>query len=260
LTSLSEQASLEKNSPSEIAIEEGVHKLELLGKSIILIGTAHVSDKSADQVARIIENERPDAVCVELCTQRYETLLRHGVSRQVNLLDIVKGQRGVGFLWFILWYFQKRVGDQLGIKPGMEIIRAVEAAGATGARIHAIDRDISVTLNRAWNMMGFKTRIALAAQLALSLQSINNLKQQDIENLKQEGMIDQAVAELGKSFPALRQVLIDERDQYMAEGIAATVGQKIVAVVGAAHVPGILRQWQSQAVLKQMLTNSPEAA
>lgn len=255
MAGFAEQESLERHPSQETARENNVHRLDVLGKSIILVGTAHVSGRSADQVARIIEDERPDAVCVELCTQRYESLLRYGPSRKVNLMDLVGGRAGVGLMWFVLWYFQKKVGDQLGIRPGTEIVRAVEAAGNTGADVHAVDREIQVTLDRAWSVMSLKDKMALAAQLALSFRSISSLGEQDIENLKQEGMVEKAVAELGDSHPGLRRVLVDERDRHMAGRIAATAGQKIVAVVGAAHVPGILRHLQSWAA---SVTSNPE--
>jgi len=249
------------NGPSrEIAREKNVHRMEFGEKSIILIGTAHVSEKSADQVARIIEAERPDAVCVELCAQRYETLMRDGLHKRVSLLDLMKSSRGLSMLWLMLWYSQKKLGDKLGIRPGSEIIRAIEAARATGAQIHPVDRDIRLTLERAWSLIGFTTKMIFAAQLLFSMGSMNKIRQDDVERMKQENMVEKAVEELGKSLPVLSRVLIEERDRFMAGKIAAVPGRRIVAVVGAAHVPGILREWESSEISEPWGADSLEAA
>lgn len=247
-------------SEEEKAPENNVHRLDLEGKKIILIGTAHVSSDSAQLVERIIEEERPDAVCVELCNTRYASILRHGLDREPNLLDLLGMRKGQFLSWLMLWYFQKKVGQRLGIKPGMEIIRALEAAKAAGATVHPIDRDIRVTLERAWKLTSTKAKILLAAQLALSLGTLNEIKQEDIESLKREDLIEQSIEELGKTLPVLRQVILDERDIYMAERIAALQEQKIVAVVGAAHVQGILRHLSSARFIAIARANSLEAA
>lgn len=260
----SEVFSIEEPSGNEAARkrtpEGNVHRLVLGERSVILVGTAHVSARSAELVAQIIDEERPDAVCVELCQMRYESILRYGMNREMNLLDLIGMRKGHFLTWLSLWYFQKKVGERLGIKPGAEIVKAIEAAKAAGASVYPIDRDMRVTLDRAWKLTSLKTKMALAVQLALSLGSVKELREEDIESLKREDLIERSVDELGKSLPVLRQVILDERDMHMAEKIAAIEGQKIVVIVGAAHVPGIMRHLSSVGLSEIERAGSLEAA
>lgn len=223
---------------------DNIHRLNHLGKSIILIGTAHVSGRSSDLVGRVIEEERPEAVCVELCRERYTRVLQQGSGREdINLIDMARKQKGLFLPWLILWYLQKRIGDKLGMKPGAEMVRAIEAAKATGAGIYPVDRDFRLTLERAWKQMGFMTRIVFMFQLIFALGSVDKVREEDIERLKREDVAEKLTKELGEFLPGLRRALVDERDEYMSERILEVPAEKIVAVVGAGHVPGILRRW-----------------
>lgn len=123
------------------------------------------------------------------------------------------------------------------------MIKAIETADAVGAEIHMADRDIRTTLSRTWRAMGFWGKIKLVFQLVLSLGEVDDIKEEDIEKMKQEDVLESLLAEVGKSLPVLRDILIDERDQYLAEKIRNAPGNKIVAVVGAGHVPGIQKYW-----------------
>jgi pheromone shutdown-related protein TraB len=144
----------------------------------------------------------------------------------------------------MLAYFQKKIGKKLGIRPGEEMMRAIQAAEAVGARIHLADRDIRTTLSRTWRLMGLWTKVKLLAHFIASVGEMDDIKQEDIEKMKREDVLETLLSEIGKSLPEIRRILIDERDLYLAHKIRTAPGRKIVAVVGAGHVPGIQKTWE----------------
>lgn len=220
------------------------HKLQFEGKEIILVGTAHVSRESADLVERVVREERPDTVSIELCQSRYQALTQKNRWQNTDLIKVIKEKKAFLLLSnLILASFQKKIGKKLGIKPGEEIMRAVAAAGDVGATVHLADRDIRTTLSRMWRLMGLWTKAKLLAQLAASSGEVGNLSEEDIEEMKKKDVLETLLSEIGEVLPEVRRILIDERDQYLAYKIRNAPGKKIVAVVGAGHVPGIQRYW-----------------
>jgi pheromone shutdown-related protein TraB len=141
----------------------------------------------------------------------------------------------------LLASFQKKIADRFDIKPGQEMVNAIEAAKKIDAAIVPADRDIQVTLARVWRGMGFWAKIKLFASIVFSFGSADDIQEADIEKMKQEDVLETLLADVKKSHPVIQQVLIDERDQYLAQRIQGVSGTRIVAVVGAAHVPGIKR-------------------
>ncbi len=226
-------------------------------KEITLIGTAHVSRESADLVGRVIEEEKPDTVCVELCPSRYQAITQKDRWQNTDLVKVIRGKKAFLLLSnLMLAYFQKKIGQKFGIKPGEEMLRAIQVAEATGAQIHLADRDIRTTLSRTWRLMGLWTRIKLLAQFLTSPGAWDDIKEEDIEKMKEMDVLETVLSEIGKAFPEIRRVLIDERDQYLAHEIRTAPGKKIVAVVGAGHVPGVQRYWDMP-VDMDMLTQIP---
>jgi pheromone shutdown-related protein TraB len=224
---------------------DNTHHLNFEDKKITLIGTAHVSIESADLVQKVIEDEKPDMVCVELCESRYQSIMEKSQWQNTNLLKVIKEKKAFLLLSnLMLAYFQKKIGKKLGIRPGEEIVRAIQVAKSVGARIHLADRDIRTTLSRTWRCMGLWTKIKLLFQLVTSVGEMDSIKEADIEKMKKKDVLEMFLSEVGKSFPEIRRILIDERDQYLAHMIRTAPGKKIVAVVGAGHVPGIQSNWE----------------
>ena len=224
---------------------DNTHHLSFEDKKITLIGTAHVSFESADLVQKVIEDEKPDMVCVELCESRYQSIMQKSKWQNTNLIKVIKEKKAFLLLSnLMLAYFQKKVGQKLGIRPGEEIVRAIQAATSVGARIHLADRDIRTTLSRTWRCMGLWAKIRLLFQLVTSVGEMDSIKKSDIEEMKKKDVLEMFLSEIGKSFPEIRRILIDERDQYLAHMIRSAPGKKIVAVVGAGHVPGIQSYWE----------------
>ncbi len=220
------------------------HHLTIEDKDIILLGTAHVSEESADLVAEVVKEERPDTVCVELCESRYKAMTQENRWKDTDLIKVIKEKKAFLLLSnLMLAAFQKKIGKKLGIKPGEEMRRAVSAAKTVDAGVHLADRDIRITLSRTWRLMGLWTKIKLLTQLITSMGEVDSIEKADIEKMKEKDVLETLLAEIGDTLPELRRVLIDERDQYLAAKIRTAPGKKIVAVVGAGHVPGIQRYW-----------------
>ena len=225
---------------------KAVHHLEIDDKQVILIGTAHVSRESAQQVRQLIQEENPDTVCVELCQSRYQSIRQKERWQETDIVKIIKEKKSFLLLSnLLLASFQKRIAKKLDIKPGQEMITAVETAEEMDAEIHLADRDIRTPLSRTWRAMGLWSKIKLLFQLVLSLGEVDEIKEEDIEKMKNEDVLETLLAEVGKSLPVLKNILINERDQYLAAKIRTAPGKKIVAVVGAGHIPGIKKNWNA---------------
>jgi pheromone shutdown-related protein TraB len=221
-------------------------RLKFKEKEIILVGTAHVSKESTRLVQSVIEEEKPDTVCVELCQSRLQAIRQKDRWQDTDIVKVIREKKSFLLLSnLLLASFQKRIAKQFDVKPGEEMITAVNTAESTGAQIHLADREIRTTLSRTWRVMGFWSKIKLIFQITLSLGQLDEIKEEDIEKMKQQDVLETLLAEIGKSLPALKSILIDERDQYLAEKIRTAPGNRIVAVVGAGHIPGIQKYWNS---------------
>jgi pheromone shutdown-related protein TraB len=218
-----------------------VSELKINGKEITLIGTAHISERSAQEVREIIEREQPDTVCVELCQSRYESIVNRDKWKNMDIFKIIKEKKSSLLLVHLLMSsFQKRMAKQLGVEPGLDIIAGIDSARDNKARLVLADRDIQTTFMRIWRKIGFFGKIRLFFMLILSMFHQEEINQEELEKLKSQDMITLVMSEFAQSFPNLKETLIDERDQYLAQKIKDAPGEKIVAVVGAGHVPGII--------------------
>lgn len=221
---------------------ESIHHLTYQDKEITLIGTAHVSRQSAELVEETIEAGTPDTVCVELCNTRLASIRDADRWRNMDIVKVIKQKKAlVLFMNLVLAAFQKKIADRFGIKPGQEMINALASAEKVGAQIIPSDRDIQVTLNRVWRGMGFWAKLKLLVSIIFSFGASDDIEEEDIEKMKQEDILQTLLAEVKATHPIIQQALIDERDQYLAHHIRTAPGQRITAVVGAAHVPGIRR-------------------
>ena len=219
-----------------------IHNLSYQGKEIILIGTAHVSRHSAQLVENTILEQNPDTVCVELCATRLASLQDADRWRNMDIVKVIKQKKALMlFMNLLLASFQKKIADKFDIKPGQEMINAIESAKKTNALIVPCDREIQITLSRVWRGMGFWEKMKLMASIVFSFGESDGIQEEDIERMKQEDILQTLLADVKEAHPIIERALIDERDQYLAQSIRSAPGDKIVAVVGAAHVPGIKR-------------------
>ena len=225
---------------------DNIHRLKFEDKEITVVGTAHVSRESAELVVSVIGDEKPDTVCIELCESRYQSLTQKKRWQDTDLIKVIKEKKAFLLLSnLMLSYFQKKIGRKLGINPGEEIMGAIRAAAEVDARIHLADRDVRTTLSRAWRLMSLWTKIKLLTQLIASVGEVDAISEEDIEKMKRKDVLETLLSEMGESLPEIRRILIDERDEYLAHKIRTAPGKKIVAVVGAGHVPGIQKHWET---------------
>jgi len=230
-----------------------IHRLDFENKEIILLGTAHVSKESAQLVKDVIEEEKPETVSVELCESRYQAIRQKEMWQDTDIVKVIREKKTFLLLAnLLLASFQKRIAKKLNIKPGQEMIQAIETGETVGAKIHLADRDIRITLSRTWRTMGLWSKLKLFFQLILSIGEVDEISEEDIEKIKQEDVLETLLADVGKSLPVVKDILIDERDRYLAYKIRTAPGNKIVAVVGAGHVPGIKKYWNADVDIKTL--------
>jgi len=208
---------------------------------IVIVGTAHVSEKSVQEVTRAIEELHPDVVAVELCNSRYRALTGQEETGELQIKEILSG--GKLYLLLVQWflaYVQKKIGSDLGVKPGSEMIAAIEVAERTGARVALVDRDIGVTIQRFWSAMSFWEKAKLVGSMIPA--AFGKGEEIDIEKVTEEDVVSAIIEEFREVSPGAAQVLIDERDAYIARNLIRLEREgRVVAVVGAGHREGITK-------------------
>jgi len=225
-----------------------ITRLELDGREVVLIGTAHISQNSVDTVREVIAAEQPDTVCIELDAQRFQALRDRNRWEALNLIQVVrKGQVPFLLANLALASFQKRMGLQTGVKPGAELAAAAETAEAHGISVELVDRNIRTTLLRAWRKTGLWRKMQLLSTLIASMFEKQEIDEEELDRLRETDTLSAMLEEMGDLLPNVKQILVDERDCYMAEKIRRAPGQKLVAVVGAAHAAGICKRIQRPA-------------
>jgi pheromone shutdown-related protein TraB len=231
----------ERNYPQDVQI------LHLDGRELILVGTAHISRESVNLVREVIEKERPDCVCVELDEGRYQALSQQQRWETLDLRQVIrKRQLSTLMANLILASYQKRLGGKLGVMPGSELLEAVRASEERGIPVSLCDRDIRATLRRAWSALSFWRKLLLFSTLLASTFDRPEITEEDLRELRRQDVLTELMQELGSAMPALKRVLIDERDAYLAQKISDSAGDRVVAVVGAGHVEGMREALQAR--------------
>ena len=222
-----------------------------------LLGTAHVSAQSIEDVKTSFQRLKPDAVCVELCQSRFDAMRDPDRWRKLDISRLIRERK----IWLlasslILSAFQKKIGESTGSKPGAEMLAAVELTEAAGKAPVLADREIRTTLRRAWQRVGLFSKMWLVSYLFASLLVSEDIEAEEIERLKNEDVLTDLFSQLPARYDAVKQVIIDERDSYLAENIRRTADEladqggrgkkKLLAVVGAGHLPGITRVLEAE--------------
>lgn len=241
----------------EISDSDTVTVLKLEGRTVYLVGTAHVSDASVAEVRDIIDKVQPDVVCIELCEARYNALTRDDAWKDLDIFKVIREGKTLFLLANLaIGAYQRRIGDDLGVKPGAELLEAARKANEINARIELIDRDIHVTLKRTWANLGFFDKMGLISAIVGSMFSREEVSTGDIERLKEQANLSDMLSEFADEMPAVKGPLIDERDQYLISGVEQAEGERVVVVVGAAHVPG-MRAHLGKPVDREQLNHIP---
>ncbi|HKM08764.1 MAG TPA: TraB/GumN family protein [Sphaerochaeta sp.] len=212
------------------------------GRQIILVGTAHVSKESVDEVSGYIDSEEPDHICLELDDGRFKNKEEKSSWSNMNIKKVLK--EGKGFLLvanMALASFQKRMGNQTDSAPGEEILGAARIAKERGIPYSLCDRDIQITFKRAWRLSNLWNKAKLIATIISAVFSNEEISKEDLEELKKTDVMQKMMDEMAKELPSVKAVLIDERDRYLATSIFLAPGDKKLAVIGAGHQGGIIR-------------------
>ena len=233
-------------------------------KEFVLVGTAHISQESKDLVTQAIQEESPDTVCVELDEGRLKSLEDPDRWKKTDLKKIIREhQLGTLIANLVLGSYQKRMGLSTGVRPGAELYGAVLSARSAGIPIVLADRDIKVTLRRTWSCTPWYRKFSLIASLFASLFDKTEISEEELKRIRERDSLSAMMEEFGKTFPEVKSVLIDERDQYLASRIRHASGKKVLAVVGAGHVQGIRKILEEnkplpeESTLCQIMPSSP---
>lgn len=258
---------------------KNVVELEYEDKTIYLIGTAHISRRSVEEVEEVIREVRPDVVCVELDQMRFDALTDETRWRNLDIFQVIR-EKKLLFLFasLVLSAYQRKMGEVLGVKPGAELLAGVETAKDVGAEVVLADRNIQATLKRTWANLGFFAKARVASGLVASYFASDKLTVEQIEELKDRDNISDTMNEFAKIFPSVKKPLIDERDLYLISMIreaerkkprertgddgpsrdpdAEVRGTVIVGVVGAGHIEGMIDNLETE-VDREALSEIP---
>jgi len=214
-----------------------------INDNIILVGTAHISKDSVEEVKEVIEEFKPDIVAVELCQRRYDAITKKGKWENTPVSQLIKGNKAYLLLaQTFLASIQRKLGKEYGVEPGSEMIAAMKEAKKHKLDVALIDRDISVTLKRAWRKMGFREKFRLTWEFLKAIVGYDEeeMEELDLKELMNQDVISSLMKEFKEIAPSVADVLIHERDQYIAKKILNESKKgKVVAVVGAGHLKGI---------------------
>jgi pheromone shutdown-related protein TraB len=225
---------------------EDVHTIKQDDRTILLIGTAHISQESVNLVEQVISEEQPDCVCIELDDKRYQALSEKKRWQSLDLKAIIrKKQLSTLMINLLMASYQKKLGGQLGVAPGAELLTAAVTAKKYGIPIFLCDRDVRITLRRAWKSTSFFKKGYLLTSLLASLFDKTEVDEEKLTELKKKDVLAEMMEEMGEALPDVKRVLIDERDIYLAEKIKLSSGKRVVAVVGAGHVRGMIEHFST---------------
>ncbi|MCB9076937.1 MAG: TraB/GumN family protein [Anaerolineaceae bacterium] len=232
---------MEQVAPKARNYPQDVKIVNVKDREFIIIGTAHISQESADLVRRVIEAEQPDCVCVELDEQRYKTLSEARRWESLDIKEVIRQKQLITLLVnLVLASYQKKLGQELGVAPGTELLEATKVAKALDIPIALCDRDVRITLRRAWASMSFFEKFKFLVSGTVGVFDSPEISEEMLSELRQKDVLSELMKELGEAMPILKRVLLDERDVYIAQKTREAPGNKIVAVVGAGHAEGIV--------------------
>ena len=207
-----------------------------------IIGTAHVNKASVETVRDEIEKWQPDIVAIELCKSRHQALTEDKRLDKESLLTVIKeGKAPLVLIQSMLAAEQRKLGMDEGLQPGAEMIEALNIANSNGKRVELIDRDVQTTLRRAWSKMSLREKY----RLLWSLVGEDDEDEDDItidQILNDKDLMSEMMNELREIAPKAGEVLVDERDEYLAQKMQKIRGEgKVLAVIGAGHTEGVSR-------------------
>lgn len=251
-----------ENMNQNLIQNEPIRNLQIGSTDIIILGTAHISKESVKAVEELIYSLQPDTICVELCNSRLLSLKDPEFYKKLDIYQIIR-QRKVYLLLssLILSAYQKKLGEG-HVPPGEEFRKAIQLGENLGCKIVPIDRDIQITLKRAWGSVGFFSKLLLISNLIASLFVREKIEPEKLEELKKEDILQELFSQLPPQYKNIQKVIIQERDEYMAQKIRdqalSSQSKKILAVVGAGHLTGIMKNIVENKNIEELETTPPK--
>ncbi len=223
-------------------MDENIVKAKYKDKDIYLVKTAHVSKNSIEDVRKCIEEVNPDSICIELDEDRYNKMNNPDSWREQDITKVIK-EKKTGFLLanIILSSFQRRMAKSMDTSTGGEMLEGIKLSKELNVPLVLADRPIKITFSRIWNKLGLWEKSKLLVSIIASIFDNEEISEEDLASLKEADALEAALNEVGKEFPVVKKILVDERDAYLATKIKNAPGNKIVAVIGAAHASGIVK-------------------
>ncbi len=241
-------------------LPDSVTTVEVNNKTIYLLGTAHVSKESVEDVKNTISTVNPESVCVELCESRHKAIVEKNNWQKMNIFKVVKQKKALFLLTqLIMSSFYKKLGDKLDIKPGAEMIEGINQAKERDLDLVLADRNIEITLKRVWGFLSFWQKMKMLSHLLAGFFINEDIDEEMIEDMKKQDQLENALNTFAETFPQVKSKLIDERDIYLAQKIRNAPGDTVVAVVGAGHVPGIVEHIQEEQSLDAICEIPPRS-
>ncbi len=230
-------------------MQEPIQSLSIGESKITILGTAHVSRASAEKAQELIQSEEFDVVCIELCPSRYNTMTDPNALAKMDLLEVIRsGKASMVTASLALGSYQQRMAEQLGIEPGLEMKTAIKHANELDLPIELIDREVGTTLKRVYHNVPFWKRLYIVGGLLTSVVSRETVSEEEIEKLKSGDLLETTFAQFSEDANDLFVPLIDERDRYMSAKLINAIethsGKKLLAIVGAGHVKGMVNYLQ----------------
>ena len=223
-------------------MNDNIVKTKYKDKDIYLVKTAHVSKNSIEDVRECIDEVNPDAICIELDDDRYKKMNNPDSWREQDIAKVIK-EKKTGFLLanIILSSFQRRMAKSMDTSTGGEMLEGIKMSKELNIPLVLADRPIKITFSRIWNNLGLWEKSKLLVSIIASIFDNEEISEDDLASLKETDALEVALNEVGKEFPVVKKILVDERDAYLATKIKNAPGNKIVAVIGAAHANGIVK-------------------
>ncbi|MBO4218492.1 MAG: TraB/GumN family protein [Erysipelotrichaceae bacterium] len=234
-------------------MENNVITINLDGKEITLIPTAHVSKQSVELVEKTIDEVHPDSICIELDQDRYNSLTDPDRFRNTDIVKIIREKRVAMLLVnLILANYQKKMAANLSSTSGAEMLMGINKARELNAQLIMADRPVQTTFKRIWANMGFKDKIQMLSAVISAIFDDEEISEEDLANLQQSDILNSALKEVSEKFPRVAEVLVDERDRYLASKIRHAPGTRVVAILGAAHTLNVPKYIQQEYDISQL--------
>lgn len=241
-------------------LPENLRHIYVGNKDVYILGTAHVSSKSVEEVKMAASSLDPDSICVELCQTRYTSLMERNSWQLMDIFRVIREKKAFFLLiQLVMTAFYRKLGEKLRVRPGAELLEGIQQARQLGADLVLADREVNITLRRVWGYLSFWYKIKLFSQLLLSIFYQKDLDEELVENLKEKDQLEVAMDSVAQSFPEIKTRLIDERDKYLAQKIRDASGETILAVVGIGHLQGILEYIHSNIDIDSLLQAPPKS-